>query len=86
MFIRNGSGNRTRLLLRDHDIIADDGSDWVHRLVDDLQIGFDDKAGVAMILLLAEPMSVPFKVLLTTGEEKGRTGVQYRDQKLSKLF
>jgi len=42
----------------------------------DLRYGFDDKVGIAIIMTLAEIDDLPFKVLLTVGEEVGGIGVK----------
>ncbi|NUQ82496.1 MAG: hypothetical protein HUU10_12860 [Bacteroidetes bacterium] len=40
------------------------------------QIGWDDKAGIAIILTLARCTKTPFRVLFTVGEEVGSIGIQ----------
>jgi hypothetical protein len=44
-----------------------------------LQMGFDDRAGLAVALGLADTsLNIkPFKALITSGEERGRTGCDY---------
>jgi len=42
-----------------------------------VQYGFDDKAGVAIALLLSRHLGPRMKVLLTTEEEIGRHGIQH---------
>lgn len=42
-----------------------------------VQYGFDDKAGVAIALLLARHLGPRVKVLLTTEEEVGRCGIRH---------
>ncbi|GAB6285808.1 MAG: hypothetical protein STSR0009_20090 [Methanoregula sp.] len=59
---------------------VEEGNDWLIRPGEPLQLGLDDKCGIAMILVLvSEYHTTPksFKVLLTTVEEKGRRGVQH---------
>ena len=42
-----------------------------------VQYGFDDKAGVAIVLLLSRHLGPRMKVLLTSEEEIGRHGIQH---------
>jgi len=73
--------------LADEEVIAFDGA-TVTKKYEDLQCGFDDKAGIAIILALKERIGPQFRVLLTTQEEVGGCGVKHalRDERNHDFF
>jgi putative aminopeptidase FrvX len=68
-------GDDTSALLAEEDIISLEGRTVTKN--HPIQCGFDDKAGIAIILALKERLGPRFKVLLTTQEETGGAGVAY---------
>ena len=52
----------------------------------DVQIGCDDKVGVAIILYLARYTKLPFKILLTVREEYGQEGMQYNVENYPEFY
>lgn len=62
--------------VQDYDDVVAIRSGGLERPRLDLNYGFDDKAGIAIILTLARILELPFKVLLTTCEEIGGLGAQ----------
>ncbi len=63
-----------------------DGSDWVCRPSEPVQVGFDNKIGVALALALVRRPGLDFKVVFSTQEETGRRGIQYAIETSPEFF
>jgi len=68
--------DKERLKSVAHALSIGEGSDWLRR-PDAIQLGADDKVGVALCLYVARHTEWPVKILLTVQEECGRLGVAH---------
>ncbi len=71
-------------MIGDEELI-DDGVPLIYdgetlRADDDVQVGFDDKVGLAIILALANCTDLPFRALFTVGEETSQRGARAVDE------
>jgi putative aminopeptidase FrvX len=78
--------DKERLTSVANELRIEEGNDWIFRPDDDIQIGADDKAGVALCLYIAKHTELPVKILLTVSEECGRKGVAYALENSKSFF
>lgn len=78
--------DKERLTSVANELRIEEGNDWIFRPDDDIQIGADDKAGVATCLYIARHTELPAKILLTVSEECGRKSVAYALENSKSFF